>query len=319
MAFKMKGFNPGTGTGMGSAFHKDVTKTIPRNDGSTKTKDRRGTQTKEVTGSQPLMGDGAKEKKSSFPKNKEHETSGKSNVGSHKGMDDEKGRKVMNEKKGKYYDDFMASDAGKKQFNADIKKNMADGMSEKDAVAAAQKGFTERERKAVGTKMNRDYSWAADSNLSTLVKRRNELRDGGDTSSKEYQEVQNRINMSYGDKTRHGETSETKTKKGGRVTETVTHTPGVGTKTTKIKKNKKGETTKVKEFQTHDDYYGGEKHKIKLKGDKVDNAKYTDKGNLDHDTGETTKEKKQKQYRDTKFGQSKVGQLFVKKSRRKKK
>ena len=240
----------------------------------------------------------------------------KSDVGKHQGYDDKAGIDAATKNQSKYQKEFMDSDAGKKQFNTEIKGYMADGMSEKDAIAKAQKDFTKREKAYTRKYQDRDYAYGRDKNLSNLVKERDRLKAAGDTSSPEYQAIQNRINQSYGSQKRHGQTTETTEKKGGRVTETTTTTPGIGTTTTKTKKNKKGETTKVKETQKQDEYYGGAKDKVKLKGDKVDNAKFTEKGNLSAETGETSKTKRQKQFRDTKFGQTKVGQFFVKKDRR---
>ena len=311
MAFKMNGWNAGEGTGSGAAFKKaqaaykkEVTKPIPGDGDKSITKDR-PTKTSVDVKDRLRRGDG-----SSFKK---------SNVGKHQGTDKQAGIDVAEKNRQKYKDEFLASDAGKKQFNTEIKKSMADGMSEKDAIAKAQAGYDARRSKEINPKMRRDFAYGSDKNLPALVKERDKLKASGDTSSKEYQEIQNRINKSYNVDKRHGQTTETTEKKGGRVTETTTTTPGIGTTTTKTKKNKKGETTKIKEKQQKDDYYGGDKFKIKLKEDKVDNADFTDKGNLSAKTGEVSKDKTQKQFRDTKVGQSKIGQLFVKKNRRKKK
>ena len=328
----MKGWSAGEGTGSDAAFKKAQAvyrkEVSPPGDGSTKTKTRHGgtkTKTKEAKEAYSQR-QGAKMKDKSKTRHGVTESTSvmegsggpfdKSDVGKHQGTDEQAGIDAANKNQKKYVKEFMDSDAGKKQFNTEIKGYMDGGMSEKDAIAKAQKDFTKRESAYVDKYQDRDYAYGSDKNLPNLVKERDRLKAAGDTSSPEYQAIQNRINKSYGNQKRHGQTTETTEKKGGRVTETTTTTPGIGTTTTKTKKNKKGETTKVKETQVQDEYYGGEKHKIKLKGDKVDNAKFTDKGNLSSETGETSKTKKQKQFRDTKFGQSKVGQLFVKKNRR---
>ena len=276
--------------------------------------------------------------RSPYMKKADHDESDQNNVGTFQGFDREKGKAGV--KSSEHYDtEYWASDEWsgsdeKKKYNANIRAYMDGGKSLEDARALADKDFWASDKgKEVKddrkTKQNRDYAWNADSNMTNLVSRRNELRDSGDTSSKEYQEIQNRINKSYGNSTRHGKTTNTTTSKDGRSSTTTTHTPGVGTQETKTVYDKDGNPKKVKHNDTRDDYYGGEKTKTKYKGDDVANFKDEDgdghpdaylneaTGGLDADTIEgDTKTKQRKKYKDTKVGKSKIGRLFVSKKNR---
>ena len=319
----MKGMSFGEGTSYKSPqlmkkesamkMKKEAAMKLKQRDGST-TPGKRDVATKEkyegrqgpkkeggsVSSSKGLL-DKAAERvgaKSSFKKKAKHETSGKSNVGKHQGYDLEAGQKAIedHEKGKKYYDEAKAS-----------------GKSHEES------------QKIADTNLGRDAAYAGDKNLSNLVKERDRLKATGDTSSKEYQEIQNRINASYGNEKRHGETITTSGKEGDRSRTTTKHTPGIGTTETKTVYDKDGNKKKVKSTKRQDDYYGGEVTKTKLKGEdaKKDldlSSTSTSKSKKSKNTkAEATKQKKRKQFKDTKVGQTKVGQLFVKKNRRNKK
>ena len=299
--------------------------------------------------------------RSPYMKKADHAEADQNNVGTHQGYDAEAGKKAT---KGTqhYEEEFIDNDPGwsattqnadgtwnddagpkRKAYNRKIDQMVADGMDLDDARAKASKEYWDGDdgkkiKSEAKTLNQRDYAWGSTPNMSTLVNRRNELRDSGDTSSKEYQEIQNRINHAYNNDKRHGEATTTKTSKDGRSSTTTTHTPGIGTQETKTVYDKDGKPKKVKSNTTKDDYYGGEKTKTKYKGDDMANFKDEDGDGhpdvtdavsgreeparelvADSRDSDASKNKQRKQYKDTKFGQTGVGQLFVKKNRRNKK
>ena len=97
-------------------------------------------------------------------------------------------------------------------------------------MAFKMKGSPFQRNFGVGSPM-RKGTWEEaikkDPNLPEYVKKRNILRDAGDTSSTEYGTVQDKINLAYGDPTRHT----TKT------TEKVTDPLGTGEKKKVVEKN----------------------------------------------------------------------------------
>ena len=155
-------------------------------------------------------------------KKADHAEADQNNVGTHQGYDMEAGKKEM---KGRehYENEYFASDEwensdARKEYHANAKSYIDGGMDPDDAKKKADKEFwagdAGKEIKANAQEKNqRDYAWGSTPNMSNLVKRRNELRDSGDTSSKEYQEIQNRINHAYSNEKRHGETTTTKSSK----------------------------------------------------------------------------------------------------------
>lgn len=88
-----------------------------------------------------------------------------------------------------------------------------------------------------------------DPKLGEYVKTRNSSEKG----SAEYDSAQNKINVAYGNKTRHGQTDETTVSKSGKKQTNVKTTPGVATTTTEVKPRilaKGTKTTKKTEFDS---------------------------------------------------------------------
>tara|TARA_R110002012_G_scaffold255498_2_gene435464 strand:- start:1534 stop:2322 length:789 start_codon:yes stop_codon:yes gene_type:complete len=89
-----------------------------------------------------------------------------------------------------------------------------------------------------------------DPNLSKYIAERSKHKKG----TPEYNAAQNQINKAYGVSKRHGETTETKSGKGGKVKQTVTKTPGISEKkeSTQKRGNVRGNVrvTEQKDLQT---------------------------------------------------------------------
>ena len=159
---------------------------------------------------------------------------------------------------------------------------------------------------------HQEFTWADaiknDPNLSKLVAERDKYKKGTD----EYAAAQNRVNKAYENAKRHNVTSTTETKRGGKKEITTTVTPGIDTKVTKTKRDKHGNIIKTKTDTDVDEY-------VEETYDEQDSKEKQKRGKDKEFDTEDDKKKKRKKYKDTKFGQTGVGQLFVSKKNKKKK
>jgi hypothetical protein len=104
-----------------------------------------------------------------------------------------------------------------------------------------------------------------DPKLGEYVKTRSSSEKGSD----EYNSAQNKINVAYGDKTRHGETSATTTK--GKTTTTTSNTPGVSSKVSSTKTTRGGKKKVTK--KSYEDDQGVTTRKTKTIKDNEGNVK----------------------------------------------
>ena len=88
----------------------------------------------------------------------------------------------------------------------------------------------------------------SDPKLDEYINTRSSSKKG----SAEYDAAQNKINVAYGNKTRHGQTNETTVSKSGKKQTSVKTTPGVATTTTKVKPRVLGGSKTTKETVRND-------------------------------------------------------------------
>ena len=117
-----------------------------------------------------------------------------------------------------------------------------------------------------------------DPKLGEYVKTRSSSEKGSD----EYNSAQNKINVAYGNKTRHGETSATTTK--GKTKTTTSNVPGVSSKSTSTKTTRGGKKTVTKKTLSNDKENTNFKTKtIKDKEGNVKRKKSIIKSDYDND------------------------------------
>jgi len=120
-------------------------------------------------------------------------------------------------------------------------------------------------------------------------------RSSSEKGSAEYDAAQNKINVAYGNKTRHGATSSTETK--GKTKTTTSNVPGVSTSSASTKTTRGGKKKVIKKRKETDQ--GITTHKTKIKKDNEGNVKRkksTIKSDFDKDSKTDKKTKLKTKY-----------------------
>jgi hypothetical protein len=293
MAFKLNGFNPGKGTGMGDAHmasHPNKIKKKVIKYGADKLDDA----WKYFTKSKPKVNiknkvDDVKPPKSNVPQTNKGPKGGGPKVDPKNFQRDVVSKLPKNMPKSKIskaFDYFMRG-----WLVADI-VSMFTGGGDDDKGGDDQAIQDHMDNKNQGTGDDKTppppkkdpYAEAKkkDPNLDKHIAERDKHKKG----TPEYDAAQNRINKAYGDKTRHGVKKTKGTK--GRDTVSRLHVPGIVDKA-KLERKRKIGGTKI--IQQNVNLETGEHKERKTKGDKQKERFYDAEGNLVR----KTKDKKNKQ------------------------